>query len=232
MKARLYLILLLSLAGACTAQVTNIPIIDGASIHSPLGNEGSVTFQRTVDGASAELTYSDNWIVRNISSKPIIAVHEVLIVHYADGGSRVHRADSDMFFGAKRLEPDAALDFSAPPSTVEHHATQSDSQPRIVSCEATEQWVQFEDGTTFGDPSYGQDTLSSRRADLQELARLNQVYASEGPEGFLRQLQQPSTRINYRIENLRGIQRMEGTEKAVQYLQTELAVAESRKGLL
>ena len=78
MRNRLCLVLLLSLASVCFAQVTSVPIIDEASLHSPLDNEGSVTLQRSIEGTSAEVTYSQNWIVRNISSKPILAVHEVV----------------------------------------------------------------------------------------------------------------------------------------------------------
>ncbi len=232
MKAPLYLVFLLSLAGTCFAQVTNIPIVDKASQHSPLDNEGSVTLQKTIDGASTQLTYSDNWVVRNISTKPIIAVHEVLLVHYADGTTRVHRANYDMFFGTPRLVPGATTSFSAAPSTQRHQTGQSDLQSQVVSCEVTEQWVQFEDGTTFGDPSYGQQTLALRKADLMTLERLNQAYVSGGTEAFLHQLQEPSNPRSDYLGALQSIQQRDGTEKAVQLVQKYLTIADSRKALL
>ena len=231
MRTRLCLVLLLSLASVCFAQVSSVPIIDEASLHSPLDNEGSVTLQRSIEGTSAEVTYSQNWIVRNISSKPILAVHQVLVVHHAEGGSGVHQANSDMFFGEVRLEPGATLDFSSSPITDRHQTTQSDLQSQIVSCEVTEQWVQFEDGTTFGSPSSGRQALSSRRADLLALEGLNQAYVDGGQEGFLRQLQQPSPASIY-IGALQSIQQRDGTQKAVQLVQKYLTMAKSRKTLL
>ena len=233
MKARLYLICLLLLAGPCLAQVVNIPITDSAtSLHAVLANDGGLTFKRTTDGNSAEVTYSQNWTVRNASDKPILALHEVLLIHYKNGGTAAHSASYDAFFGTRAFEPGSSLNFSPAPTTSKHGITESDPEFNIVSCEIAEQWVQFQDGTILGNPTDGQQVLSSRRTDLLFFEELNQAYVNGGEEAFVRKLQRLSDSASQYLSDIQSLRQNEGTDKAVQTVQRYLTAAEAKKQLL
>ena len=51
-------------------------------------------------------------------------------------------------------------------------------------------WIQFADGSTFGDPKEAVELLKNRKAILYRLQELDETYKSQGSEKFVAQLQQ------------------------------------------
>jgi hypothetical protein len=53
-------------------------------------------------------------------------------------------------------------------------------------------FVQFADGSTFGDPAEARDVLALRETILRGLRELNQSYAEHGVQGFTAKLKEQS----------------------------------------
>jgi hypothetical protein len=223
------MVFLLAVATCSIAQVVTVPINDRYDPGNPLGNDGTFSIDKKVDGATLTSSEWHKWTVRNVSLKRIVAFRERLEVR---GGDTLYELDNDMFFGSTSLEPGATLDYSTQPNSIHRRPSPPDAQLQNPVAEVTRRWVQFEDGTTFGDTEYGKEFLSSRRANLQLLEKLNQSYVDEGPEGFVRQLQQPSVLSNRYGQELHEFQQSQGTDKAVEMLRMYLSAAELHKNLL
>jgi hypothetical protein len=233
MKPVLSVLVLLTLPSIALAQqIYTAPIVEEAVGNSPLENTGVITLTKTIEGSTVARSYSGRWTVKNISSTPIVAFHEKLVVTFADGSGSSHEQIYDMFFGTKDLEPGATQDLSYEPDITERtRYAGSDAPSQKPTSEISERWVQFADGTTFGEAAYGQDILSARKSGLQLLTALNEAYVSEGPEGFVRQLQAQGQASPF-LYSLRAFQARGRTQDAIDALKRYLAAAEARKALL
>jgi predicted exporter len=97
----------------------------------------------------------------------------------------------------------------------------------------TVRWVQFADGTTFGDNSYARPLFEDRTAILKALQQLHEVYLNEGLEKFIEQLQQPVKQpvVDGYLEHIRTLQKQGGAARAVEALETHLNVGQQRADL-
>jgi len=222
------ILFLLAVTTCSIAQVVTVSIDDGSDPGNPLNNKGSYSIYRKVDGTILTTSEWYNLTVRNASSKAIVAFREKLDVR---GGYTTYEINSDMLFGPKLLEPGAKLDYSTQPNSVSHQTSPPGAQFPTPTAEVTNRWVQFDDGTTFGDADYGKQLLDARRAALQVFNQLNQSYLNGGAEAFVRQLQQASIQANPYGRSLHDIQQQMGTDKAIEVLNMYLSAVESHKNL-
>jgi hypothetical protein len=138
----------------------------------------------------------------------------------------------DAFFHPTLVEPGRAISPFSQDFFGEHIIDSESEYIPLVSprCEVTVRWVQFADGTTFGDNSYARPLLENRATTLKVLQQLNEVYVNEGSEKFAEQLQQrvnPPTADSY-LDHIRTLQKRRGTARAVEALQTHLSIAQER----
>ena len=224
------LVSLLILSTAALAQTATIPIVDKSAPDSPLANTGTVTVVENDNGDTATLSFNDNWTATNKSSKSIIAVVETLVVHYPNGNSDLMQSAYDAFFSRKNIEPGGAMNLSSPADMRKAEPIRSAFQIRPPSDEAVVRWIQFEDGTTFGDGAYAKDLVANRAAVLRDLKALDQVYVRQGSEEFARQVQRTIPQDGY-IDQFRRLQAREGTQAAIDEIRMKLAAAEARTEL-
>jgi len=215
------------------AQVAVVPITDASPSASPIHNTGTVTLsQVTLPSGMVTLSHKDNWTVKNVSNKPVMAFVESLRMVYASGYTIERNAKYEAFFGPNGiLAPGINFDglLSIESSRTEP-GRKADSLQRQPECEATVRWVQFADGTTFGDSGYGEQFLADRSAIWSALRRLKHVYAADGVNGFARQLEQRAAEpgVDAYLAHLRDLQQKRGPQKAIEALQEHLAAAEER----
>lgn len=225
---------LLLLLGTAVAQERVLRILDQLPSASPVENTGTVQFTETALGAGRiEVSHSDDWTVKNISPKPIIALVATLRIG-DDNTTRVARqAQYEAFFHPTLVEPGQTISFS-------HHRLDSqiieskDLMSVSPSCEVKTRWIQFADGTTFGDAIYAKQLLADRKAILDALKYLRDVYASNGSEKFVEELQRrisPPVVDGY-LEHIRTVLQKDGTQSAIQTLEMHLEYGEQRAKLL
>ena len=219
---------LLCLGVAAVGADTVVSIIDSSSPGSPLSNVGTAT----LSDAGMTMRHTEKWMARNISSKPILAAVETLRVHYANGSDAEAGVEDDTFFHPDSVMPGEDIEFaSGRPITDARPLTTQDSRP--ASCEVIVRWVQFADGTSFGDPAYAEHLFGLRAVILKELKRLHAIYQRDGLAQFSAQLQQRTNNAaDGYVGHLRSLQSRQGPQAAIDALEMHLETAESRSGLL
>jgi hypothetical protein len=212
------------------AEETTISITETITAGSPVQNTGSVTLsEAAIDEKRAVMSHSDEWTVKNVSQKPIVAFVETLLVRDADAVRVERKALYDAFFHPELVAPGETISLSE-----ESHGKQVISAkfipPASPTCEVTVRWVQFADGSTFGDSKYAEQLLQDRVAIRGILEHLKDVYTNEGPEKFDEQLQErfhPPDADGY-IEEIRIVRRNRGAQKAIDTVTLHLNAAQQR----
>jgi hypothetical protein len=136
--------------------------------------------------------YRDDWTVKNVSPKAVMTFVEFLQVQYPNG-QRVERIQQhEAFFHSQLINSGEDLNVSTGHPSGKMLVTgeaQLNALEISPSADVTVRWVQFADGTTFGDEKFASETLDLRKATYTTLAHLNHVYQAEEPARFLQELQ-------------------------------------------
>jgi hypothetical protein len=228
MKSLLFCVVTLALSIQAFSADWTIAIADRSSIGSPVKNSGTVTISTRVSNGSLYLSRQDDWKAQNTSQQPIVAMVEKLTVYLPNGKTMMRVAQYEAFFHPTLLQPSEEADLFAPAAGEE--VSRFEEQSFDPYCEAELLWVQFADGTTFGDGKYAADFLRERKETWVALSRLNAVYKSKGAGAFLQELQKPreSATADGYIQHIRNFQHQHGTDAAAQRLEMHLKIAEQR----
>ena len=89
-------------------------------------------------------------------------------------------------------------------------------------------FVQFADGSIWGDSKLAVDLLAQRKPQKAFLERVLLAYQSQGEQAFVDQLQQEKQFLGL-TARLLGVQRQAGTQAAVDVVKERLAAADSRR---
>jgi hypothetical protein len=220
----------------CTSWASNdtvVPLHDKSLAESPLENLGAITVSQSESNGTQAMSHTDRWDVVNHSSKPIVAIVETATIQYANGHSAEETVQYDAFFHTDLLGPGAHLDLSSGMSG-QHVAPTKSSTLAIPSCEVVARWVQFSDGTMFGDAKYATQLLEDRKSMLSALMRLERALLSGGLDQFAQELQRkdPSAVADAYLGHLRHVEMHDGVQAATESLQTHLRMARQRSALL
>jgi len=140
----------------------------------------------------------------------------------------------DCFFGPDIIKPDGQESFSEPPRSVTTEPYDPNRPPRTRQANFRVVYVQFTDGTTFGDEAFAKHLKDLRRITLQELRRLDRAYAHGGEAAFVAELNEAVSpiEVNNFLEGIRRIQREAGTQSALAQVRAALRfAAEHQAGL-
>jgi hypothetical protein len=190
------------------AQETNLK--DSSPLRSPLAVSGTILF---TDDGSQETPYSFevHAAAKNMSTRRVL-LFKVSLEILSDGApSEPHEYTSDYYFSSELFEPDSVIkipfDFQrfGPRMSLDH-------APRI-SASARVEFVQFEDGTAWGDSNSAKETLRIRRLTVHELNVLKDAYAEAGDTGFSEALVSASQALPP-VTTLQHIYKKDGLEKA------------------
>lgn len=225
--------LLVCCVAACAADVS-VPIRDKSPSGSPVSSTGNVIISVTPLGTSTSIiSHRDEWKARNVSDKSIVALVATLSIVLSSDDKLSRIAQYEAFFHPVLANPGDEIDLVADSRGGEAMKIK-DIEPFQSYCDVVLRWVQFADGTTFGDDKYAANLLQARQETWSALAHLNEVYRTKGAAEFLRSLQEPvpsSANADGYIEHLRLFQKQHGTEAAFERLQVHLRMAEQRASL-
>lgn len=190
MKARQTLAWLILSSLPALAGDKTIPINDLSSADSPVRSHGSVTVAQETSGDALLTSSSQDWIVKNVSAKDIVALSESLVCVYPDGRKGGRSERYELFFHPQVMKSGEEVAFSEPSSVVER-TKRLGIPPVEPRCEANALWVQFSDGSTFGDKAAGDSLLSDRRVTMKGLYVLRDVYLQSSADQFIQMVQTP-----------------------------------------
>ena len=237
MKFQAAILLPLCLTLSAWSQLTfTVPVVDKSDPASPLEISGTATFteQMVANSVTAFSEFKIN--ARNTSGKGI-----VLLLAYFDeagphGGGTRHIIQIDYFFRRHIAPGDLAPGDLAPgdsfaltPSRPERRASACCINPLEPPTEPTAdirvQYVQFADGSSFGEEATAENILATRSVILAALRRIDHASTKEQFLKFLAQRVQPEPADNF-LEVVRYTEKNRGIAAARVQIHAALTAAE------
>ena len=208
---------------------------DVSGERSPVHISGHIAFSDDA-GRVARYSYKVAAAATNVSGKTILLLCVRFRVNDGSAPGLDYAYRKDYFFSQKTLEPDSSEDVLSAPSSVSAPMINgvpivngpSTSKP-IATAEV--EFVQFSDGSTWGDQDAARSALEIRASTMQELRTLESTYTEEGERAFLLELskQELLPGINS-IENICKDRNDEYATCALDMIRKMIATAQSRHG--
>ncbi len=189
-------------SSAAQLEAITVPVIDKTGAASPFQVSGRFLLQEAVHGNQLEWSWGQKVAVKNVSGKPVLLFVATLTEigrypkgqHAAPGDGPTYVIEDDRFFSENLIRPGESLTLRdtepGAPSVaccINPLAEKSDPAARYHLG-----FVQFADGSTFGDPAEARDALALRETILRGLRELNESYAEHGEQGFTAKLKEQS----------------------------------------
>jgi len=219
--------------------VVVVPVEDESGPGSPLQVSGHASFLETVNANELTSSRSEEVRARNISGKPIL----LFVASFEDAGPKSGGEDFDLavdsFLKEKAILPGEDLILLQRPFG-EHYTTESFGKTAVREVGKTAfseerppkalfhlRFVQFSDGSTFGDPVIAAKWLDERKSTMVSLKKLRQVYEEQGEAALLQALEQdtPGTQPTSLWSQIRELRRTSGAQAAVTLIDHLLLVA-------
>jgi len=225
-------LLLLSQISLGQQQTIEVPFENQTGAGSPFDVTGKVLVRETIAGNQSESSWEDEVVLKNTSDKPIV----LLIAHLNAVGPHSNRANMltiDRFFKGVLHSGDS---FPLPGEMLE-------GSREVICCinpldkgrdpKATFRvsFVQFLDGSTFGDPADAQDVFASRTTVVNALRELARTYSEQGEKQFHIQLAASDASSGVFIR-IRQTEQAKGTEAAISQVRSMLTLAKEREAII
>lgn len=225
-------VLLLNLSAS--AANVSVPLAEKPLDGNPVHNTGTVVISEGASNGMLSMSFQTDWAIKNISSKTIVAVVETMLVQYSNGSSDSVTEEYDAFFHPQLLNPGDSFPMGSGGSNGQKVIEDRHSGHSDPACEVAAQWVQFADGSTFGDVQQAKHLLASRKLIFEALGRLDDVYKSDGAEVFLSELLKPiaDPHADGYIEHLRQFEKQHTVVETYQRLDMHLQMAKERIQIL
>ena len=225
----LALLCLVLLSSRSLAQQTpiDIPFEDTSVAGSPIEVTGKISVREMIAGNKMSW-WEENVNARNISNKPILLLIGSLVEigpHSSNGGMLI---SIDRFFYQNVIQPEASIRLA---SGVKGHECCINplDEARDPKANFRVLFVQFLDGSTFGDPASAEDVLARRTSTLHGLQELARTYLEHGEPQFQAQLEQAQ---GGEIYGIRQTKKEKGVGAAVSEVREMLAIGEEHQTML
>jgi len=183
-----------------SAQVTTLQVTDASAPDSPIHISGSLIVAESIETSPrcavvhaqrCALTSTQYDVtLRNISDQPIVAYvanvnGQTSEGHYLGRGYHAERIFGSLFApGTGETWPNSG-GVEITPQTAEVQPTNPSAAGQVL-------FVQFADGTTFGDRKAGEGLLLNRQQLLERLVQLDAIYTRQGEQAFDKAARQPN----------------------------------------
>jgi hypothetical protein len=226
-----FCLFLFSQAFAAQQQATTVPFDNETAAGSPIETTGKVAVRETVAGNEVESSWEENVVARNISNKPILLLIRDLDENgpHSNGGER---KIIENFFG-EAIQPGDSIPLAESGSRRVECCINPLNEGRDAKAAFRVLFVQFLDGSTFGDLAVAGDVLASRTAILEALRELVRVYSEQGEQRFRIQLEGRSVHDASEILSIIFTTgKVKGTGAAISQLRKTLAVGEEHEAMI
>ena len=229
MKCQATILFLLCLTSSALLQLTfTVPVMDNSAPGSPLEISGTASFTELIVANSATSCSNFRIEARNVSEKGIV----LLVASFDEAGPHGpgthHVIQIDHFFWGD-IAPETS--FVLTRSRSDRRMCASSINPLMPAAElkadVSVQYVQFVDGSTFGDEATAKDILGMRPIILDALRRLDNTSDKKEFLALLAQKIQPDEADRF-LETFRRTQKTRGTVAARAQVHAGVSVAEGR----
>lgn len=192
-RAKLMCFVLLAGTSLTTTQSESVlPVVDVSHSGAPLKVTGTVT----ANDQSSEVprySFAANVAMTNVSAKPILLMLVTLDIVSALPMSLNYLEEEDYFFEPRPLQPQSSAMLQRVLGKFGEPSRKDDLLAKVrSSAHAKVIFVQFSDGSSWGDAVAAERSLSNRQKALERLEVLDEVYRNRGKKEFLNQLLQPT----------------------------------------
>ena len=183
-------------SASCTVSEQRMEVHDLSDKGSPIQISGYMALRYDSENRFP-YSYEQSTSVKNVSSKPIL----LMIVHLeATSGPGEDEAYSQEYFFGDALAPgqvevnhDPEWRFGTSVTNGEPLPYRKDPHP---AAQAHAEFVQFSDGSTWGDADSAKNVLQTRRETLEELDLLEHLYEQAGESAFLDEFARADDSLN------------------------------------
>jgi hypothetical protein len=180
--------------------VFSVPIQTKSGADTPLQVSGKLTLQESARGNELEWSWGEKVAITNVTGKAILLFVATIAEigrhpapagrHAALGDGPTYQLEDDRFFNEKLIEPGESLVLrdTKPGAPDVACCINPLAETHDPSAEYRVQFVQFADGSVFGDPAEARGSLAIRQTILRGLRELLQSYEHDGESGFVARL--------------------------------------------
>jgi hypothetical protein len=187
-----WLVLLASTAAAWAQSESVLTVVQVSKAGAPVTVTGRVTAK---DQPSEVLRYSFEGDVEmtNISGRAILLMIVDLNIVSTLPISLDYLEEDDYFFEPKMLEPGSIAELQRRLGRLGEPSRKDDFTKEVKpSARAKVLFVQFSDGSTWGDAAAGERLLTNRQLSLKQLELLKEDYQKRSEEEFSNELLKPT----------------------------------------
>jgi hypothetical protein len=226
-------VLSFGLSGSAWSQLTyTVPVVDKSDPGNPLEISGTASFTELIVSNSVRSSSSFRVDARNLSEKGILLLRAYFDEAGPHGGGTRQVIQIDHFFWGYIAPGDSLVLARKRPGGRTSACCVTPLVPaNQPKAEVRVQYVQFTDGSTFGDETSAKDILSTRSAILDALWRLDNARNRESFLELLAHKIQPDNADSF-LETFRHTQRHHGTAAARSQVHTGVAAARAHAAAL
>ena len=178
----------------------SVPILDKSGAGTPFQVDGKLTLRESTRANELEWSWGEKVTVKNVSDKAMVLFVATIVEigrhsppvgrHAALGDGPTFQLEDDRFFKEKLIEPGESflLRDTEPGDPDVGCCVNPLAETHNPSAEYRVKFVQFGDGSVFGDPTEARGSLAIRRTILRGLRELLKSYDRAGESGFVASL--------------------------------------------
>lgn len=219
---------LLSQVSRSQQKEIDVPFDDTTVSGSPFEVSGKLSVRETVAGNEVQSSWEENVTAKNISQKPIVLLVGILdaVGPHSDGG---YALIMDQFFSQHVIEPGDTVPLATGTTGRGSCCINPLDKPRDPKAGFRVEFVQFLDGSTFGDPVSAKDALASRTLTRNFLRKLADTYSEQGEQKFEAQVKEGHGPM---LPLIRMTADKKGTSAAIAQVREMLAIGEEREAMI
>jgi hypothetical protein len=192
MKIILDIVVFLSVAVFGSVRTSETSLVDASQPGSPVVLSGAVTAHDEIATEWIRFSFRTSISATNVSQKSILLILLKIDMTSANGLGIHHSRSNDYFFTTDVFSPDSSQTIEETIGPVGELQGKTEAQPPGPTAIAEVVFVQFADGSTWGNSSEGKDILQERRATWDRLRFLMRVHQSKSQKDFIDDLMQTS----------------------------------------
>lgn len=206
---------------------STVPFQDKTIGPSPLRLSGSASLCETEKEGGVVYRQEGDLVAQNEAQKAVVSLVIAIQLRYPHSRVASKRFQYDRFFGAP-LQPARSERFPIGSGATTEPG--SLGVPMPPSASATTLFIEFSDGTTFGDVSSAAELLTSRRQAISVLRSLRAASEASGEDAFALALEQHAqdAQVENLLKLLREVKKSSGPGAALRRVRDILEAAASR----
>jgi hypothetical protein len=185
MRIILVFLVLLSTDLFCSTETSETSLVDSSQVGSPLVLSGAVTAKDEIEAGIIKFSFRTDISMTNVSHKGILLLVIKVDMTGANGLGIHHTKTNDYFFTSDVFKPGATETTEESIGPIGERQGATEEQPPGPTATAEVAFVQFVDGSTWGNASEGREIIQERRETCDRLKFLVAIHQSKDENRFI-----------------------------------------------